>query len=207
VSRREENPSQDNLVAKALFERCAAGDPEAWKTWVAQYRPLLISLVRRRLTLAGNTRMQDAEVEDCTADLLSWLLRRSEKLRQYDPRARPSTWLGLLVATVVRDRLRRQGRLPRPVSEEEFLERTVSTEPDPTMRIEDAERYSRLGQAIGELSLHEQLALRMTYVDGTNSRNVGRLLGISQSAVLQLLHRCRLKLRGALSRKEADSTS
>ena len=190
----------DNLEAARLFERCAGGDADAWNTFREQYGPLLESIVRRAMPRYAAPGTEEA-AEDLVGDTLSALLaKEGEKLRAYDPRYRPSTWLSLLAATAVRDALRRAGRFPRPIPPEEIARQALQADSGPADLASDREEAERLRQAVSTLPDRERLALRLQYEDGLRMAEAARVLRMPEGTLRSLLTRARRRLRRILSK-------
>ena len=156
-----------------LFARCAAGDSESWRSFQERFRPLLMYLVRAELSRAGPVREED--VEDGVSDVTEILLRDGgAKLRAYDGVSSPATWLRLFALTAVRNRLRRERRLPPPVSDDVLLERALGGGEDPAAGITAGEEAARLLAALDAIPPRDRILLRLTYAEGLPGRAAGR---------------------------------
>ncbi len=191
-------PGLTNVEAKELFDRCAQGDADAWGEFLKRYRPLLQSLARRRLGDDSIRRGED--VEETVGEMLAFLCRDGyAKLLAYNPAYRPATWLGLLAGTVLRERLRREGRLPIPVDPNAPLWDALQGEDTGPAGIAQREESLRqLQEALTTLAPRERLALRFTYEENLSSREVAQALGIPEGTLTSLLSRTREKLRERL---------
>lgn len=69
---------------------------------------------------------------------------------------------------------------------------------DPSRRYASGSFQSRLSQAISELPEREQLVLALYYDEELNLKEVGAVLGVSESRVSQILSKTALTLREAL---------
>lgn len=75
---------------------------------------------------------------------------------------------------------------------------------NPQLKIEEAEAKQILADAIGKLSDRERMVITLYYYEELTSKEIGKILGVSDSRVSQLHTKAILRLRGRLSRiKEA----
>jgi RNA polymerase sigma factor for flagellar operon FliA len=90
---------------------------------------------------------------------------------------------------------------------ENFLERHMgSSEDDPSVRLEDKDLRQNLVHAIGALPEREKLLMALYYDEELNLKEIGEVMGVSESRVCQLhsqaVSRIRSKLFGAEYRKQ-----
>lgn len=75
---------------------------------------------------------------------------------------------------------------------------------NPQSKIEEAEAKKILAEAISKLSDRERMVITLYYYEELTSKEIGKILGVSDSRVSQLHTKAILRLRGRLSRiKEA----
>ena len=75
---------------------------------------------------------------------------------------------------------------------------------NPQLKIEEAEAKQILADAISKLSDRERMVITFYYYEELTSKEIGKILGVSDSRVSQLHTKAILRLRGRLSRiKEA----
>lgn len=75
---------------------------------------------------------------------------------------------------------------------------------NPQLKIEEAEAKQILADAISKLSDRERMVITLYYYEELTSKEIGKILGVSDSRVSQLHTKAILRLRGRLSRiKEA----
>ena len=75
---------------------------------------------------------------------------------------------------------------------------------NPQTKIEEAEAKKILADAISKLSDRERMVITLYYYEELTSKEIGKILGVSDSRVSQLHTKAILRLRGRLSRiKEA----
>ena len=172
---------------RALVDRAAAGDREAFATLIERHYGLIYRVGARVLG-------DDEAAADLAQDVCIGLAAR---LSSYRGESRFSTWLYRVVVNAARDRLRRDGAQRR--NEAAFAE---------------AEAMTRAGQAAIDaeaLWLRQMLAgladdLRATVVlvlqEGLRHAEAAEVLGVSESTVSWRMHEVRRRLR-ALAAEEA----
>jgi len=77
-------------------------------------------------------------------------------------------------------------------------ERIAASEAGPDQLLEQDEMRQRLAQAIAELPERDQLLLSLYYQQELNLKEIGKVLGVSESRVSQLHAQAALKLRAKL---------
>lgn len=80
----------------------------------------------------------------------------------------------------------------------DFVENQKSD--NPQLKIEEAEAKRILADAISKLSERERLVITLYYYEDLTSKEIGKILGVSDSRVSQLHTKAILRLRGRLSR-------
>lgn len=68
----------------------------------------------------------------------------------------------------------------------------------PEVMVEEAEFMDAVTQAIGDLPEREQLVMQLYYVEELNLKEIGEVLGVSESRISQILSSVVKKLRGTL---------
>ncbi len=196
---RKRLPDAENRTARQLFERCASGDPVAWRDFLDRYRPLIFRAARYKLRRCGV--LDPGAEEDCVADVLTSLLRDGgARLLAYDPRYGPATWLGLRAATAVLDWVRHHRHAPPPDAARAASARADGG--DPSLQADRRESAGALRTAVEGLRPREKIALRLVYEYGLSHRAAANLLGLSEGALAQVLTRCRARLRERLDHSE-----
>ncbi len=71
-------------------------------------------------------------------------------------------------------------------------------DPDPYQQIEDEEFKRELAQQISELPERERMVLALYYDEELNLREIGEVLGVSESRVCQIHSQATLRLRGRM---------
>lgn len=80
----------------------------------------------------------------------------------------------------------------------DFVENQKSD--NPQLKIEESEMRSILADAINQLSERERLVITLYYYEDLTSKEIGKILGVSDSRVSQLHTKAVLRLRGRLAR-------
>jgi RNA polymerase sigma-70 factor (ECF subfamily) len=140
----------------------------------------------RALCLARTGR--HAELDDLVQEAF---LRAYRGLARLEDPARFGAYLHRIAHNICVDRLRRSGREPAATDEVDLAQ------PLPRSEVADvrAERLERLRRQVGRLPLALREAVLLFYFDERPMAEIGAMLGISEGAVNQRLHRARQQLR------------
>lgn len=71
---------------------------------------------------------------------------------------------------------------------------------NPQLKVEETEAKQILADAIGKLSDRERMVVTLYYYEDLTSKEIGKILGVSDSRISQLHTKAILRLRGRLSR-------
>jgi len=136
--------------------------------------------------------------QDCEDALQEGLLLAFRNLNQFQGRSKFSTWLHSIVRNAARTQVRRMNCRPQCPSEElsdggeSTVERlTVDLRLSPADECALREKSRILLQAMQELPSRYQAALRLCDVDGVDSKEAARRLGITASGLKTYLFRAR----------------
>lgn len=75
---------------------------------------------------------------------------------------------------------------------------------DPVLSFESMEAKQVLSRAIERLPEREQLVITLYYYEGLTLKEIGQVIGVSESRISQLHTKAILRLRGQLSRKKTE---
>jgi RNA polymerase sigma-70 factor (ECF subfamily) len=166
-----------------LVARCRAGDSDAFELLYKEHSPRLFALARR---MTGSSH----ESEDLLQEIF---LQVHRKLDSYRGDSALGTWLYRLAIRQCLDFLRsRQGRMraaSRPLEDEGG--HVPSTRETPGARI-DIER------AVAQLPEGCRVAFVLHDVEGLEHKQIGEMLGVSESTSKSQVFKARMKLRAML---------
>ncbi len=177
--------------------------PRCTWTGLADLRPLVVGFL-------GRFTSDDGEIEDVAQEALLRAARYRTGRRE--PRCLRS-WLLRIALNVLRDRARRQTRLPRYVTDEEVLDGIEGREAVPGDEPEDArieldgvvvERaraYRHLAGAIASLDANDRAALRVWYAASGGRGRVRSSSSAARALAKVRVFRARRRLSAALVRR------
>jgi RNA polymerase sigma factor (sigma-70 family) len=157
------------------------------------YRRYVADVYRYVLAVLHN----EADAEDATQTAFLQAYRAYERGERAE---KPLNWLIAIAHNVCRQRFRESARRPRLVELEDNVAARLGDDEAP-----NAEEIRR---ALGFLAFNQRAALVMRELQGRSYDEIGRILGLSTSAVETLLFRARRAMReqleGGLSCGEAE---
>jgi len=132
------------------------------------------------------------EAEDITAQTFQQALAA---LPQYEWRGLPfGAWLFRIAGNIVNRRGRTGGR-EVPVEDVTVFSGFEETDDDPADEVWRAEEAGELVQLVRSLPPDQQRVLVLKFSHGLKNREIGDLLGRSEGAIKQLVHRALVSLR------------
>lgn len=168
-----------------------AGDHDAFRFLVERYsRPVF------RVAYRVTGHEQDAE--DVVQETF---LRAYRQIGQFEERSAFSTWLYRIAFNCAHDLLRQRpkGKRLQSLDDEDaspVLEPADgSAEANPHRTLADVEFKGKLRDAFGELSLQERAAFMLRHFEGLSIEEIGKVLGLQQSATKHSVFRAVRKLR------------
>lgn len=165
---------------QALFSRIQAGDAQAFRTLVDTHSKPLITYVTRILK-------NQSEAEEVVQEVF---VRAWKNAGSYRPEARATTWLHHIAHNLAIDVIRKR----RPNVSLEFEDDPAPASTRPTELLEQKQRATSLKDALELLGERQKMAMLLKYEQGLSGAEIGRVLDLSEDAVLSLLARARAKL-------------
>lgn len=161
---------------RALIARAQAGDPQAFEElfrvcYAPVFRFVFLKLKSRD------------ESEDVTQEVFIKMLK---SLPQYEDRG-PSLlpYLFVIARNAVIDHVRRR----RPEAGDDELWALVSEDPTPEESAKLGEETASVMKLLSQLSEAEEIVLKLKYLDGLSTTEIGAILEKSEEAVRQQLSR------------------
>ncbi len=174
---------------EALARRATAGDAEAFGSLYDRYVDAVYRYVYYRV---GN----EAEAEDVTSDVFFKALRA---MPRYQPRQPFLAWLYRIARNSVIDRAR---RLRPQISFEDALAHAGADRiVDPDVALERLSDSVALRSAIAQLTPLQQDVIILRYVEGLDTKAIGRIIGRRDGTVRGIEFRALGALRAALPRE------
>ena len=173
---------------RALVDRAAAGDREAFAALVERHYGLIYRL-------GAHVLGDDEAAADLAQDVCVGLAGR---LPSYRGESRFATWLYRVVVNAARDRLRRDGTQRR--SEAAFAEVDAMTRAEQAAI--DAEALW-LRQMLGGLTEDLRATVVLVLQEGLRHGEAAEVLGVSESTVSWRMHEVRKRLRALAAAEDA----
>ncbi len=182
----DERSAQDDA---ALATRASAGDAEAFGILYDRYVDVVYRYAYYRVR-------NEAEAEDVTSEVFFKALRA---MPSYKPRQPLLAWLYRIARNAIIDRARRQ----RPQVEFEDAVKHAPPESvvDPDAGIDRLSDSLQLRSAIAALTPLQQDVIILRYVEGLDTKEIGRILGRRDGTVRGIEFRALGALRAVLPRE------
>lgn len=175
-----------------LSKRCAAGDEDAWASFMRRYRSFMIDFARRIVPGAGAADVTDAVIAD---------LWQRGKIARFEGRSTLRTWLGALVANAA---LNARRGAPGSGGAEPPRARELARDPGPADREASALVSEALTQAIAGLPDDDRLLILMHYEQNLSLGECGVVLGASKSTLSRRLAAVRERIRADADRMSRE---
>lgn len=185
------------MTEASLVAGLRRGDEACFELVVRRYGPRMFSVARRLVR-------DEADAADCVQDALVQALRRIDT---FEERAALGTWLHRIVvnAALMRNRTQaRRNEMPIGDISQDFDENGMRHETaDPTLipidtLLETREVRRFVRQAIYSLPSSYRNVLILRDIEGYNTEEAAKLLGVSPGAIRIRLHRARSALKKLL---------
>lgn len=172
------------------IDRVQDGSVESFREIVEQNSRQVFRLAYR---MTGNE--QDAE--DVVQETF---LRAFRQIRRFDSRARVSSWLHKIASNYAIDLLRRRKRWRK--ADLERLDHDASlaaAEPEPERGVWGAEVRDAVEAGLERLTPRERVAFTLRHYEGLSIREIGRVMGLRESATKNHIFRAVRKMRQQLT--------
>jgi RNA polymerase sigma-70 factor (ECF subfamily) len=172
-----------------LVERARAGGQRPSEDLVRRHDRRVLSLASR---LTGH--LEDAQ--EVAQESFSRLYKNLNLLHSDDD---VGPWLRIVTVNLCRDLARRKARSPVVVNEE--LISRAAAESNPEWAASDREREGILRTALQSLTERERTALVLRELEGLNTLEVAKIMGVAAATVRVQIMQARLKLRKLLAKQ------
>ncbi len=181
----------ESWTDEEIVSRIIRGETALYEIIMRRYNQRLYRVARSILR-------DDTEAEDVMQDAY---VRAYQHLRQFEGRARFSTWLTRIAVHEALGRLRRHSRhdsIDELTPEGETMLELSARAPDPEYRAANSETRQMLEKAVLELPESYRAVLVMRDVEEMSTTETAESLGLTEDNVKVRLHRARAMLRRAL---------
>jgi len=187
-------PSKQAMEAgdvAAVLARASGGDGEAFSLLVNSHARMAFRLAYR---LTGDERDAEDVVQES-------FIRAYRQINRFEARSNFATWLHRIVVNCAMDSLRarhtrRAERMGEPV--EDIPDAPVSAEPSPERLAMSTEIRRRVDASMETLTPRERIAFALRHYEGRSIDEIGRTLGVQQSAAKHAIFRAVKKIRASL---------
>jgi RNA polymerase sigma-70 factor (ECF subfamily) len=172
-----------------LAARASAGDAEAFGALYDRYVDAVYRYVYYRVR-------NEAEAEDVTSDVFFKALRA---MPRYQPRQPFLAWLYRIARNAVIDRVRRLR--PQVAFEDALRHPNADRVVDPNAGLDRLSDSTALRSAISKLTPLQQEVIVLRYVEGLDTKQIGRIIGRRDGTVRGIEFRALGMLRAVLPRE------
>ena len=186
-------PGSSDVVDEGALVAAAKRDPR-------EFGPLYELYVDRIYRFAYRRVGTHHEAEDITAQTFQQAL---QALPAYEWRGLPfGAWLFRIAGNIINRRGRTSGR-EVAVEDVTVFSGYEETDDDPADLAWRSEQAGDLAERIGHLPPDQQRVLVLKFSHGMKNREIGDLMGRSEGAIKQLVHRALVSLRASMERTYA----
>ena len=183
-------PAVVALTDEEIIHRVVAGETPLFEILVRRYNQRVYRAVRAIL--------RNDEAEDVMQQAY---INAYEHLRQFEERARFSTWLTRIAVNEAFARVRSRDRRFTVVQEEETMENVESTAPDPEQQAVASQLREIVEREVSALPESYRVVLVLREVEGLSTAETAECLSVTDDVVKTRLHRARTMLRDNLNRR------
>lgn len=193
LSRLRQNYAQMNETEAKIMTDVAGGDLSAFRTIVELHHKPLISFIAR---YTGDR----ASAEDIAQEVF---LRVFKAAKSYKPQAKFRTWLFTIATNLCLNEIRANKSSPKFVDVSDLHEQEypiIASEAfSPQKTAENAELSAAVRKAIHNLPENQRIAILLRQYNEFSYEEIGKIIGISTSAVESLIQRARQSLKKSLT--------
>jgi RNA polymerase sigma-70 factor (ECF subfamily) len=179
------------VADETLARRLQVGDRVGLEQLVQRYLRPVHAVVASFIT-------EPADIEDAAQETF---LRALGAIERYDPRRPFAPWLYEIARNVSRNRLSSQTRWKM---EELVTDAVTSAETLPDVEAERSEIRARVSVELSRLPEQRRIAFRLVDVEGIETGEAARIMGLSPGTVRSHVHHARKALRAALPEMRDD---
>ncbi len=175
------------------------GDISSFEELVKKYKESVINIIYRFI---GDR----DEAEDLALEVF---LRVYQAAKNYEAKAKFTTWLYKITTNLCLNELRKKAKFPtislsKPTSigrgkEEELLQKITHPAPSPQQILERKERNARIRKAIDSLPAKQRMVTILQIYEGLSYKEISKILGCSVKSVERRLYWARTNLKEKLS--------
>jgi RNA polymerase sigma-70 factor (ECF subfamily) len=186
--RSSEPPSTVTLTDEEIVARICSGEQNLFEILMRRHNQRVYRAARAILH-------DDSETEDVMQDAY---VHAYEHLREFEGRARFSTWLTRIAINEALARVRKSKRFDSLDSDDARPSIPASSAPSPEQQTSDVETRGLLEKAVRALPEHFRTVVILRLVEKMRGAEVAECLDISEETVKTRLHRARGRLQAML---------
>lgn len=182
-----------------IITHAQLGDSDAIRKLVEEYAPVIF---RFSYHVCRNKDRAESTTQETVLSIM-------RKLDQFDRRSKFSTWIYRIVANhcLMEARKEKSRRTISIDDEEVFLDSVRQDAGDPHDNLEQSELREHLDSAIQNLDPDYRIVFILRDIEQLSTKEVGRVLSLSEAAVKSRLHRARKYLRDELTQVFMEKTN
>lgn len=183
----------DQKTEQKLIRQILEGQQDCYEILVKRYSPMIFHVVR-------GFEKDEEEVRELAQQIF---VKAYEKLESFRMDSKFSSWIYRLALNHCRDYAKNIRRQDKRVSEMEsgVVERSMSDEFTPHLKLEMKEWKQRLKHALGKLAADYSEPFLLKYRDGMSYEAMSEQMGVSVSALKVRVHRARKELKEIIEKQ------
>ena len=172
---------------KKQIQKALKGDTSAFSYFVDKYQDMAMTIAYR---VCKN--MQDAE--DVVQDSF---VKAYHNLHTFKAESKFSTWLYSIVYNTAKTAI---SKTIQYLDYEQINEFDLCSDFDPISTIEENEKKELINIALKKMPPDESVMLTLFYLEENSSKEISKILGLTESNVKVRLHRARKRMHGILTK-------